>query len=165
MLAPQDDVSATESVHKPPGICGQLAPPLWILPPRRALPFSVPGLHHALSGHFCAGLAAFFPTSPHACPSAPAQGGLSPLPPGRPRSFSHMLCLEKKKLLSYSSHTRKHLHSARRRRVAARPPVHQEQQWPPAAATSRLGGTNPYRATGAWRAGQMGTSASWPQAN
>ena len=120
MLAPQDDVSATESVHKPPEICGQLAPPLWILPLRRALPFSVPGLHHALSGHFCAGLAAFFPTSPHAWPPPPAQGGLSPLPPGRPRSFSHMLCLEKKKLLSYSSHTRKHLHSARRRRVAAK---------------------------------------------
>lgn len=102
-------------MHEPPGICGQLTPPLWILPPRRALPFSVPGLYHALSGHFCAGLAAFFPTSPHALPLAPVQGGLSPLPPGRARGFSHMLWLEKEKLLSYSSHTRKHLHSARHR--------------------------------------------------
>ncbi|ERH14848.1 hypothetical protein HMPREF1978_01416 [Actinomyces graevenitzii F0530] len=61
-------MSATESVHKPPGICGQLAPPLWILPPLCALPFSVPGLHHALSGHFCAGLAAFFRRRPTPSP-------------------------------------------------------------------------------------------------
>ena len=62
-----------------------------------------------------------------------------------------MLWLEKKKLLSYSSHTRKHLHSLSHRRVAARAPAIQaarsNSSEPPAAATSRLGDTNPYRAT------------------
>ena len=42
---------------------------------------------------------------------------------------------------------RQHKPVPRHRRVAARPPVHQEQQWPPAAATSRLGGTKPHRTT------------------